>query len=131
MKPEPGWFWTDWWVKMWLDAPAEILGILATLILIVCLTYSIFERLDVGAAAWLFGLQTVDEDGHPPSWTQTGLRCLGNIVCFCSLGLGFFGRWPVAIDARGPTSFLEPASLGPISVRPCILRIFRARRCIQ
>lgn len=97
--PPPGWFWSEWLLKIWLDYPAQLIVPVATagasLLIWQAVWESLWSRTPGGA---LLGLEVVDPWGHPIDWPRALRRLAGGLLSFATLGLGWMWAW---VDPEG------------------------------
>ncbi len=89
-RPEPGWFWTEWWLKHWLDAPTLFTRPIVAWIA-VGLAWTVGWELAAHRTPGdrVAGIEVVDIDEDTPHPGRTALRALGLLITVASLGLGW------------------------------------------
>lgn len=94
-----GWFWTEWWLKAWLDDPAVFVQPVLVM-LAVNVFWTMAWELAHGRTpgAMLTRIEVVDADGDPPHPVRSLVRTLGIIINVCTLGLGFL--WGFVAPSR-------------------------------
>ncbi len=97
--PPPKWFWSEWWLKLWLDHPNQIIVPIVTLVL----TWLIWNLMWEGFTSRTLGgrvaqLSVIDRRGIPIGWAGAVRRMVGGILNVLTLGLG--AAWS-AIDPDG------------------------------
>lgn len=91
LSPEPGWFYSEWLLKLWLDHPPYIVAPILWWI-IFSLVWQLGWELSLGRTpgAMLAGVSPRDRrNGHPISKIQALLRTLGACLNLLTLGLGY------------------------------------------
>lgn len=98
-RPEPGWFWTEWALRYWLDAPHTYVRPIAAW-LVLSASWVLGWELVSGRTPGdrLLRLEVVDRDGDPPHPARIGLRALGVAVNIATLGLGWL--WAFVSPSR-------------------------------
>lgn len=90
LRPEPGWFWTEWLLKFWLDDRGSLLAPLAVFALASIIWTTLWEVVASRTpGSRVVGLRVVDREGFDISTAQALLRGLGSLVNLATLGLGY------------------------------------------
>lgn len=97
--PEPGWFWTEWWLKFWLDDP-DVFYRPVVWWLALTLAWTLAWELASGRTPGdrLLGVEVVDADGDLPHPGRIALRGLGMTLNVATLGLGWL--WALVAPSR-------------------------------
>jgi uncharacterized RDD family membrane protein YckC len=98
-SPPPDWFWTEWWLKHWLDAPSSFFGPIVFFAVTTLIWTSTWEGL-AGRTPGdrLAGIRVVDGNGERPGTVRVVLRAVGVVLNLASLGLGWL--WIVVSPSR-------------------------------
>jgi uncharacterized RDD family membrane protein YckC len=97
--PPPDWFWTEWWLKHWLDAPSVFVVPVVSFAIATLLWVATWEA-TTGRTPGdrLAGLRVIDAAGERPNPLRIALRTLGMMLNVASLGLGWL--WIVVSPCR-------------------------------
>ena len=89
-SPEPGWFWTEWLLKFWLDDPSQLFRP-AVWWVGITISWVVGWELASGRTPGdrLLGIRVVDSEGEVPHPVRVGLRALGIVLNTASFGLGW------------------------------------------
>lgn len=90
-NPEPGWFYSEWLLKLWLDHPPYILAPILWWIIFALIWQLLWEAtLGKTPGAMLVRIQPVSATtGKKITLLQAALRSIGALLNILSLGLGY------------------------------------------
>ena len=88
MSPPNDWFWTEWLLKSWLDAPSLVLTPIAVCIGLATLIFAVGDSQKWSLGNRLMKVRVVDADGARPTLAQFLLRWIGWCLSLATLGLG-------------------------------------------
>ncbi|MGM0556018.1 MAG: RDD family protein [Myxococcota bacterium] len=90
LRPPEDWFWSEWLLNYWLDAPTVLLLPPATFLLLAIMTCAGAEAvLGRSLGGRLLGLRVLDKDGFEVGGGRVLLRALGSALNVATLGLGY------------------------------------------
>lgn len=88
LQPPNDWFWSEWLLKCWLDAPEMIIGPSVGLFALTTLGWTLGEWIGWSLGMRIMKLQVTDVSGATPSPLQFLLRWVGWWLTLCLLGFG-------------------------------------------
>lgn len=98
-SPPPDWFWTEWWLRHWLDSPAVFIVPLS-FFLIASILWTVVWEATTGRTPGdrVMGMRVIDGAGDRPGPLRMGARTAGIVLNIASLGLGWL--WVAVSPAR-------------------------------
>jgi hypothetical protein len=90
-NPEPGWFYSEWLLRLWLDHPPVITAPLLWWGIFALIWQLVWElALGRTPGAWLAGVSALDvRTGDRIAWWQACVRVVGSGLNLGTLGLGY------------------------------------------
>lgn len=89
-RPDPGWFWTEWWLRIWLDDTSVfVVPAMAFFVLVWLWTLGWEFAASRTPGDRLLQIEVVDSDGMRPAWYRLLIRGLAVWVNIATLGLGW------------------------------------------
>lgn len=87
-RVEAGWFWTEWWLRYWIEDPGIFLRPVVTLVIATWLWTVLWEfGRSRTPGDQLLRIEVVDEDGDRPQGWRIAVRAVAMLLSPMSLGL--------------------------------------------